>query len=131
MYSLLALNGPVECHTLRIKGQTGGVVDLSTKNETGLREESGYCFFGMWFAFGEYDLVLISQLPDNSSIAAISMAISSGDSVKAVKTTPLMTMDEVIEVMKKAAKAGYKPPQAIVIWIRDLHDMMYMSTNDC
>ena len=80
-----------------------------------LFENLGGSIQGMWFAFGEYDLVLISQLPDNSSIAAISMAISSGDSVKAVKTTPLMTMDEVIEVMKKAAKAGYKPPQAIVI----------------
>ena len=78
-------------------------------------ENLGGSIQGMWFAFGEYDLVLISQLPDNSSVAAISMAVSSGDSVKTVKTTPLMTMDEGIEAMKKASKAGYKPPQAIII----------------
>jgi len=49
-------------------------------------------------------------LPDNISIAAISMAISAGDAVKNVKTTPLMTMEEGIEAMKKATMTMYEPP---------------------
>jgi uncharacterized protein with GYD domain len=64
----------------------------------------------MWFAFGEYDLMIISKLPDNISAAAISMAISAGDAVKSVKTTPLMTMEEGIEAMKKATTTMYHPP---------------------
>ena len=55
----------------------------------------------MWFSFGEHDLIIICQLPDNISIAAISMAISAGDAVKNVKTTPLLTMEEGIDAMKK------------------------------
>lgn len=67
---------------------------------------------GMWFAFGDYDIVIICQLPDNASVAAISMAISAGDAVKAVRTTTLMTMEEGIEAMKKATITVYQPPSS-------------------
>jgi uncharacterized protein with GYD domain len=65
---------------------------------------------GMWFSFGDYDVIIICQMPDNISIAAISMAISSSDAVKTVKTTPLMSMTEGIEAMKKATTTPYRPP---------------------
>jgi uncharacterized protein with GYD domain len=68
---------------------------------------------GMWFSFGDYDLVMICQMPDNVSVAAISMAISSGDAVKTVKTTPLMTMKEGMEAMKKATTTPYHPPSSM------------------
>jgi len=68
---------------------------------------------GMWFSFGDYDLVMICQMPDNASVAAISMAISSGDAVKTVKTTPLMTMKEGMEAMKKATTTAYRPPSGM------------------
>lgn len=68
---------------------------------------------GMWFSFGDYDLVMICQMPDNVSVAAISMAISSGDAVKTVKTTPLMTMAEGMESMKKATTTPYHPPHSL------------------
>ncbi|MBI4639738.1 MAG: GYD domain-containing protein [Candidatus Tectomicrobia bacterium] len=63
-----------------------------------------------WFAFGEYDVVGIVQMPDNVSAAAFSLAVSAGGAVKAVKTTPLMTIEEGIEAMRKAGGAGYRPP---------------------
>ena len=31
--------------------------------------------------------------------------------VKAIKTTPLLTLDEGVEAMKKGGKSGYKPPK--------------------
>jgi len=67
-----------------------------------------------YFAFGEYDVVGIAEFPDNVSAAAQSMLVSAGGSVKAVKTTPLMTIDEGIEAMRKggAAAASYRPPTA-------------------
>jgi uncharacterized protein with GYD domain len=65
---------------------------------------------GGWLAFGEYDIVLVCQMPNNVSAAAFSMAASAGGAVKAVKTTPLMTIDEAMEAMRKASGAGYRPP---------------------
>ncbi len=61
-----------------------------------------------YFCFGEYDMVLIANMPDNVSAAAMSMAASAGGSVKAIKTTPLMTIREGIGAMRKAKRSGYQ-----------------------
>ena len=66
---------------------------------------------GAWLAFGEYDIVAIFQMPDNVSAAAFSLAASGGGAVKTIKTTPLMTLQEGMEAMRKAAGAGYRPPR--------------------
>jgi uncharacterized protein with GYD domain len=62
-----------------------------------------------WLAFGDYDTIGIVQMPDSVSAAAFSMAISSGGACRAVKTTPLLTTQEGLEAMKKAAMSPYKP----------------------
>lgn len=64
-----------------------------------------------WFAFGDYDIVGIMELPDNVSAAAVSLAFSAGGAMKAIRTTPLMSVADGIEAMGKAAGLGYKPPQ--------------------
>ena len=63
-----------------------------------------------WFGFGEYDVLLLCEMPDAISAAALSMAISSSGAVKAVKTTPLMTFDEGVAALKKASSAEYAAP---------------------
>ena len=63
-----------------------------------------------YFAFGEYDVVGIMEMPDDVSAAAFSLAASAGGGMKAVKTTPLLMIDDGIEAMRKAAGAGYRPP---------------------
>ncbi len=73
-------------------------------------ERLGGTIQGAWLAFGEYDVVAIFQVPDNVSAAAISIAYSAGGSVKAIKTTPLMTWEEGVEAMMKAGGMGYRPP---------------------
>src|SRR5262249_46004320 len=65
---------------------------------------------GTWFSFGEYDVVSIIQMPDNVSAAAFAIAASAGGALKACKTTPLMTVEEGTEAMRKAGGAGYRPP---------------------
>lgn len=64
-----------------------------------------------WFSFGDYDLISIIEMPDNVSAAAFSLAASAGGGVKSIKTTPLLTLAESIEAMKKARTSGYKPPR--------------------
>jgi uncharacterized protein with GYD domain len=63
-----------------------------------------------WFAFGDYDLVSIVEMPTNVEAAAFSLAAAAGGGVRTIKTTPLMSTAEGIEAMKKAAGSGYKAP---------------------
>jgi uncharacterized protein with GYD domain len=67
-----------------------------------------------WLTFGDYDVLVICQLPDNVSATALSMAISAGGAVKSVKTTPLVTFDEGLDALKKAKDARYTPPPSEV-----------------
>jgi hypothetical protein len=54
----------------------------------------------------------LMQLPDNVSAAAFSIAVSAGGAVRAVKTTPLMSVEEGMDAMRKAGEVDYKPPTA-------------------
>jgi uncharacterized protein with GYD domain len=61
-----------------------------------------------WLAFGEHDIVAILQMPDNVSAAALAIAFSAGGALKTAKTTPLLSAEQGIEAMKKAAACGYR-----------------------
>jgi uncharacterized protein with GYD domain len=73
-------------------------------------EEFGGRLHGAWYAFGEYDVVLIMEMPDNVSAAAMSLAVGAGGAVQGGKTTPLMSMDEGMEAFKKASHSTYRAP---------------------
>jgi uncharacterized protein with GYD domain len=76
-----------------------------------LLERLGGKLESCWLAFGEYDALLICQLPDQTSAAALSMAASAGGAVRTIKTTPLMTMEESFDALKKAA-GGHDHPSS-------------------
>ena len=75
-------------------------------------DQLGGTIKGMWMAFGEYDAIAIIDMPDHVSAAAFSVAASAGGAVKAFKTTPLLTVEEGMAIMKKAGEIDYKPPSA-------------------
>jgi len=62
-----------------------------------------------YFTFGLRDAILIVDLPDNVSAAAISLAVSASGAV-VLKTTPLLTTADLDQAAKK--KVGYRPPGA-------------------
>src|ERR1041384_5731770 len=62
----------------------------------------------LYFAFGEYDVVAIMDMPENVDAAAFAVSVAAAGSVKAFKTTPLLTVAESVEAMRKAGKTGYK-----------------------
>jgi uncharacterized protein with GYD domain len=64
----------------------------------------------VYFAFGDYDVVVIVDMPNNVNMAAFSLAGAAGGALKAVKTTPLLTIEEGLEAMRKASGTGYRPP---------------------
>ncbi len=72
-------------------------------------EKLGGKIEGAWFAFGESDLIVVLDMPDNVSAAAFAITVAGGGAVKSYKTIPLMSIDDGIEAMKQGAKSGYKP----------------------
>jgi uncharacterized protein with GYD domain len=65
-----------------------------------------------WFAFGDYDIVAITEMPDNVSAAALAIAFAGGGACKSVHTTPLLNQQEAMSAMKKAGESGYRPIKA-------------------
>jgi len=55
-------------------------------------------------------LVYIAEMPDNISAAALSMAVSAGGGVANLQTTPLISVEDAVAAMKKAAEITYAPP---------------------
>ena len=60
-----------------------------------------------YFAFGETDAYVIADLPDNVSSSAVALTVSASG-VVTVKTTVLLTADEVDAAAKKTP--SYRPP---------------------
>ena len=69
-------------------------------------EKLGGRIVNAFYAFGEYDVVIITEMPNEASAAALAVAAAAGGSLK---TTQLITAAESVEIMKKAATCGYKP----------------------
>ena len=65
-----------------------------------------------WFAFGDYDALVITEFPTNVEAAAIAVAIAAGGACKNVKTTPLLSGEEAVQAIKKAASSGYRAATA-------------------
>ncbi len=61
--------------------------------------------------FGEYDFIIIADVPSVESMAAIAIAVAAGGAIKASKTTALVTGAQGVEALKKAATVAktYKP----------------------
>ncbi len=72
-----------------------------------LIESVGGTLEGFYYAFGKTDVYVIVDAPDNASVAALSFAANATGTVK-VKTTVLLTPEEVDEAAKKAP--DYRPP---------------------
>jgi uncharacterized protein with GYD domain len=74
-------------------------------------EAVGGKLLGGWYCFGDYDLVIVADVPDNESMTAIAVAIAAGGAIKSSKTTVLMAGTEIAGALKKATAVAktYKP----------------------
>ena len=52
----------------------------------------------------------LSSCPENTDAAAFSMAVAAGGACKAFKTTPLLSVEEGVQAMRKAQGAEYRRP---------------------
>ena len=75
-----------------------------------LAESMGGRVLSFYNSFGEYDLVVIYEAPDESTAAAIVLAAVSPGHLSSVKTTVLLSAEEGMEAMRKAGEATYRAP---------------------
>jgi uncharacterized protein with GYD domain len=71
-----------------------------------LIESLGGHIEGVFYAFGEYDIIILAEMPNEEAASAFSLAASAGGSVKALKTTTLLTVEQGLNSMRKASEAG-------------------------
>jgi uncharacterized protein with GYD domain len=69
----------------------------------GGRIECGY------YAFGEYDVVFVAEMPSNVAAAAMALAVGAGGTVASYRTSVLLTPEEATQAMSQAAESVYQP----------------------
>ena len=69
----------------------------------------------IYYAFGDCDLVGIMDFKTPEDAAAFALAVTSSGALRSYKTTPLLTVAQGIESMKRAgtARESYTPPLTV------------------
>lgn len=64
-----------------------------------------------YYSFGEYDGMILAEMPDNVSGIATTIAAFSEGNLLNIKITILITVDEAMEAMKKASGVKLAQPK--------------------
>ena len=75
-----------------------------------LAETMGGRLVSFYNSFGEYDVLVIYEAPDESTAADIVIAAVSPGHLSTAKTTVLLSAEEGMEAMRKAGEATYRRP---------------------
>ena len=76
---------------------------------TGLIEALGGTIESLYFVWGTDDIIGITEMPDDASAAAASLAVSASGKV-GVRMTPLLSPGEIDAAAEKAGELSYRPP---------------------
>jgi uncharacterized protein with GYD domain len=63
------------------------------------------------FPFGEYEIVVIAEVPDDTTAASIGLAVVAGGAFSKHKITRLLSDQEWVESLRKAQGSQYRPPR--------------------
>lgn len=80
----------------RIKAVTPAVEALGGRIVTG-----GY-------PFGDYDVLIVMEAPDDATAAGLALAVAAGGAARAAKTTRLLSGQEWVEALTKAQTSRYQ-----------------------
>ncbi len=94
------------------EGLSGLAADGAAKRQRDVKaalKSLGGKLDAFYFCLGDNDAVLIADLPDEASAAAVSFVVSTAGLVT-LQTTRLLTMAETDDAIEKAKGARYRPP---------------------
>ncbi|WP_431775552.1 GYD domain-containing protein [Streptomyces cucumeris] len=95
-----------------VEGTKGVLADGGTGRREAIKRELQSCggtLEWMYFAFGEHDLYVVVDMPDNVSMAATSIAARASGAVHS-KAVPLLSPEDLDAAAKK--QVDYRPPGA-------------------
>lgn len=61
------------------------------------------------YPFGEYDVVVIYEAPNDTTAAGLSLSIAAGGAVRSAKTTRLLSGQEWVAALNAAQSSQYRP----------------------
>jgi uncharacterized protein with GYD domain len=75
-----------------------------------LIEQLGGRLLDFYFCLGDYDVVVIAELPNNTAALGLDMAVVAPGHISKIKTTALLTGEETVMAMKEAAVVSLRAP---------------------
>ncbi len=101
-------------YLFEVSYRTEGVKGLVKEGASGRRsaveqlmKSAGGKLEAMYYAFGQTDVYLIADLPDNAAAAAVSLSTATSGMVR-TNVVPLLSVEEIDAAGKKSIK--YRPP---------------------
>jgi uncharacterized protein with GYD domain len=94
-------------------GIKGVIQDGGSKRKAAVKqmvEAAGGKLHAFYFAYGDTDVVIIAEYPDNATAASVAMAVGGAGVVSSFRSTVLITPDELDAAAKKSVT--YRPPGA-------------------
>lgn len=75
-----------------------------------LIEQLGGRLLEFYFCLGDYDVVLMAELPNDTAALAFDMAVVMPGHISKIKTTPLLTGAQTVMAMKEASVVSLRAP---------------------
>jgi uncharacterized protein with GYD domain len=75
-----------------------------------LTESMGGRLIGWYLSMGDYDGLLIYEAPDDATAGAAVLAAARPGHLRATKTTPLFSVEESMEIMRRAGGTPFRAP---------------------
>ena len=66
----------------------------------------------MYFCFGEFDGIAISEFPSQVDVTTVALTVGASGAFSKMQTTVLIDMDEAVQAMRQAGElsSSYTPP---------------------
>ena len=75
-----------------------------------VEQKLGGRLIDVYYCFGEYDVVVLIELPDDNVALTTAIAAVTPGHLKAIRTTKLFTVEETMEAMRKAGSLTFQGP---------------------
>jgi uncharacterized protein with GYD domain len=75
-------------------------------------EAMGGKLHGYWYAFGDADVFVLFEAPDDITVASLLVKVASTGAFTHVSTTKLLTVEEALDAMRRSAGTEYRAPGA-------------------
>ena len=72
-------------------------------------ESLGGKLAALYYTFGADDFVVLGEVPDHVQAAAVAIAVASTGRYRDLRTTPLLTAQEIVPALQGAGKVSFRP----------------------